>query len=45
LLDEHRESLIREFMTTNDHTKLGQIQQLDASKDFDPSFVNLVTLK
>jgi CoA:oxalate CoA-transferase len=45
LLDEHRESLIREFMTTNDHTKLGQIQQLNASKDFDPSFVNLVTLK
>jgi CoA:oxalate CoA-transferase len=45
LLDEHRESLIREFMTTNDHIKLDQIRQLDASKDFEPSFVNLATLK
>jgi hypothetical protein len=32
-------------MTTNDHIKLDQIRQLDASKDFEPSFVNLAAPK
>ena len=45
LLDEHREALIREFMTTNSHTKLDDIRQLDASKRIDPSFVSIATLK
>jgi CoA:oxalate CoA-transferase len=43
LLDEHREALIRELMTTNGHAKLSQIRQLAASADIDLSFVNLAT--
>jgi CoA:oxalate CoA-transferase len=45
LLDEHREALVREFMTTNGHAKLSQIRQLVPSDDVDPSFVNLATQK
>ncbi len=41
LLDEHRESLIREFMTANGHNKLSRVRQLGSSPDFDLSFVNL----
>ncbi len=41
LLDEHREALIREFMTSNDHAKLSQIRQLAATDNIDLSFVNL----
>jgi CoA:oxalate CoA-transferase len=41
LLDEHREALIQEFMTSNDHAKLSQIRQLTATDNADLSFVNL----
>jgi CoA:oxalate CoA-transferase len=41
LLDEHREALIREFMTSNGHAKLSEIRQLAATEDVDLSFVNL----
>ncbi len=41
LLDEHREALIQEFMTTNGHTKLSHIRQFKPSDDVDLSFVDL----
>ena len=41
LLDEHREALIREFMTSNGHIKLSQIRQLAATDNVDQSFVDL----
>lgn len=41
LLDEHREALIQEFMTTNGHAKLSQIRQLAPTDNTDLSFVNL----
>jgi CoA:oxalate CoA-transferase len=45
LLDEHREALIQEFMTTNGHAKLSHIRQLTAGSDVDASFVDLATQK
>ncbi|MBV8401793.1 MAG: CoA transferase, partial [Acetobacteraceae bacterium] len=43
LLDEHREALIQEFMTSNGHAKLSQIRQLAAtdSGNVDLSFVKM----
>lgn len=41
LLDEHREALIQEFVTSNGHAKLSQIRQLAATDNVDLSFVNL----
>ncbi|MBV8684744.1 MAG: CoA transferase [Caulobacteraceae bacterium] len=41
LLDEHREALVQEFMTTNGHAKFREVRQLAAGADVDLSFVNL----
>jgi CoA:oxalate CoA-transferase len=41
LLDEHREALVREFMTTNGNPKHGSVRQLAPSVESDLSFVNL----
>jgi CoA:oxalate CoA-transferase len=41
LLDEHREALVREFMTSNDHARLREIRQLTPDSEVDPSFIGL----
>jgi hypothetical protein len=40
-LDEHRETLVREFLSKRSHASRGQVRQFADSTDFDPSFVDL----
>jgi CoA:oxalate CoA-transferase len=40
-LDEHRETLVREFLSKRSQASRGQVRQFADSTDFDPSFVDL----
>ena len=40
-LDEHRETLVREFLSKRSQASRGQVHQFADSTDFDPSFVDL----